>query len=107
MKKSIINNNSHKCYLCSKELDTEIFYCIPIVNDDNIKKAKEDGLYVFLCKKHETEHKKNGQTIIDEGCINIIEREHSFKKMLIGIGEDKWKEENKALHKDFMDRYGK
>lgn len=103
MNKSIINNNKCKCYLCGTEAETEIFYCIPNKTEKNIEKAKEDGLYVYLCKKHKTYFGK----IETVGCIDFVEKDPSFKRMLIGIGEDHWREVHKGLRKDFEYRYGK
>ena len=101
MSKSIIDNNKNKCYLCGHQTpNTKKYICIYSNEINKQIKAESEGLFVYLCTEHTF-----GKTL-DEGCVKFVERDKSFKKMLIGIAEDKWKEVHKANHEDYVKEYG-
>lgn len=103
MSKSIIDNNNKRCYLCGHTGETVKYYCIPNKTAKLIKRAEDEGMFVYLCKDHPFRFREHETC---EGCCNFVERDATFKRMIIGIGVDKWKDNHKATYEDYVKVYG-
>lgn len=91
MGKSIMQTE-RECYICHTTMDLEKHHCLH--GTANRKKAEQDGLWVYLCRRHHT------------GSNEAVHLNRKNDLWLIRKAQDAWEKKNGDTEA-FIRRYGR